>query len=208
MSTGAAQAVTVAEAHARLRADTSIQWTLPDAPPPDPPWQPPAWLEWLAEHLFGWAGSMSGVGTGLIYGIAGLAALAVAWLAWRFWQERRRAGEAEDKAEWHPTETAARALLHEAEALAAQGRYAEAARLLLHRSLEDVERRRPGLVRPALTARELVAADALPPAARDALAPIVRIVERGLFGGREVTSALWDEARDSYRRFALPGVLA
>ena len=206
MGGGNEAATTLAEAHARLRADSSIQWTLPDAPPPEPPKPPPAWLEWLAKNLFGWLDGVGGIGSGVIYAIAGLAAAAVLWLLWRVWVERQRAGEPEEVAEWRPEEGVARALLQEAEALAADGRYAEAARLLLHRSLEDVERRRPGLVRPALTAREIAVADALPPAAREALAPIVRIVERGLFAGREVTGALWEEARDSYRRFALPGV--
>src|SRR3546814_10172873 len=43
---------------------------------------------------------------------------------------------------------AARALLAEADALAAEGRFAEAAHLLLYRSVEDIEGRRPGLVKP------------------------------------------------------------
>src|SRR5690606_1197116 len=50
---------------------------------------------------------------------------------------------------------AARALLAEADALAAAGRFAEATHLLLYRSVEDIETRRPGLVRPAMTSREL-----------------------------------------------------
>ena len=205
MSAGGKEAATtLAEAHARLRADSSIQWTLPDAPPPPAPKPPPAWLEWLFNHL----GLVGGAGNAALYAVIGFAATAVLWLAARWWLERRRRSVSEEEAEWRPDAGVARALLDEAEALAAKGRYAEAARLLLHCSLEDVERRRPGLVRPALTARELARADALPPAARAALAPIVRIVEHGLFAGRDVTGALWEEARDSYRRFALPGVFA
>lgn len=208
MSAGANEAVaTLEQAHARLRADSSVQFTLPDAPPPPPPRPLPGWLQWLAEHLS--LRVAGGIGQMVLYLVIGLAAVAVLWLIVVAVRNHRRRGRAEDDApEWRPEEGVARALLQEADALAAQGRYAEAARLLLHRSLEDVERRRPGVVRPALTSREIAMADALPPAAREALTPIVRIVERGLFAGREVTAALWEEALDSYRRFALPGVFA
>lgn len=208
MSAGAGEtATTLAEAHARLRADSSVQFTLPDAPPPPAPKPPPGWVQWLAEHMS--VRVAGGIGQGVLYIIIGLAAVAVLWLIVVTVRNHQRRGRTEDDLpEWRPEEGVARALLQEAEALAAQGRYAEAARLLLHRSLEDVERRRPGVVRPALTAREIARAEGLPTAAREALSPIVRIVERGLFAGREVTGALWEEALDSYRRFALPGVFA
>ena len=47
-----------------------------------------------------------------------------------------------------------------------EGRYAEAVHHLLFRSIEDIGGRRPRLVRPALTSRELAAAAGVPPPAR------------------------------------------
>ncbi len=59
-----------------------------------------------------------------------------------------------------------RSWLDEADALAAKGRFAEAIHHLLLRSVEDIARRRPKLVRPALTSRELSASDGIPAARR------------------------------------------
>src|SRR3546814_12270255 len=50
--------------------------------------------------------------------------------------------------------------------LAASGHYAEAVHLLLRRSIEEIERRRPHLVRPALTSRDIADSAAIPLDAR------------------------------------------
>jgi hypothetical protein len=60
-------------------------------------------------------------------------------------------------------------------------------------------------VRPALTSRELAAAEAIPAPARDLFARIARLVERSLFGGRPVAADDWTTARAAYADFALPG---
>ena len=98
-----------------------------------------------------------------------------------------------------------RAWLREADALAADGRFAEAIRQLLFRSVEDIGKRRPRLVRPALTSRELAASDALPGAARSLFAGIAAKVEHSLFGRRAVSEGDWRDARAAYAEFALPG---
>ena len=59
-------------------------------------------------------------------------------------------------------------------------------------------------MRPALTSRELSASDGLPAAARQLFAAIAGLVERSLFGGREVGQADWNQARTAYADFALP----
>ena len=64
---------------------------------------------------------------------------------------------------------------------------------------------RPRLVRPALTSRELAAAEAVPPVARDLFSRIARLVERSLFGGRAVDAGDWSTARAAYADFVLPG---
>ena len=96
-----------------------------------------------------------------------------------------------------------RSWLEEADALAAQGKYAEAIHHLLFRSIEDISNRRPNVVRPALTSREIAASRAIPSRAAELFAGIARLVERSLFGGRTVGETDWVEARGAYTDFAL-----
>jgi hypothetical protein len=116
-----------------------------------------------------------------------------------------RLGAAEDiePEEWAPEEAGARSWLDEADALAREGRFAEAIHHLLFRSVEDIARRRPAVVRPALTSRELSAAQGIPARARELFAGIARVVERSLFGGRAVGERDWLTARQAYSEFAL-----
>jgi hypothetical protein len=125
---------------------------------------------------------------------------------WRLSWKRRAAAEyiPLEEDDWRPEAVAARSWLEEAEALAAQGRFAEAIHHLLLRSIEDIANRRPRLVRPALTSRELAASDGIPAAARDLFARIAGQVERTLFGGRPVGQPDWENARTAYTDFALP----
>jgi hypothetical protein len=149
----------------------------------------------------------------LVLAVAALALLAIIFERVRHGQWRlplrRRAMPAdaadEEEPHWAPDAAPARSWLKEADALAAQGCYAEAVHHLLFRSVEDLSRRRPRLVRPALTSRELAAAEAVPPAARDLFARIARLVERSLFGGRPVGETDWSHARAAYADFVLPG---
>jgi hypothetical protein len=106
--------------------------------------------------------------------------------------------------EWAPEESGARSWLEEADALAREGRFAEAIHHLLFRSVEDIARRRPALVRPALTSRELAASEGIPGRARDLFAGIAGLVERGLFAGRPVAEDDWLQARETYSNLALP----
>jgi hypothetical protein len=99
---------------------------------------------------------------------------------------------------------AARALLAEADALAAEGRFAEAVHLLLYRSVEDIEGRRPGLVKPAMTSRDLAEARDLPSVARGAFSRIARAVEISLFGGRAIDAGAWDQCRSAYAEMTVP----
>jgi hypothetical protein len=185
-------------AHAALLADRSIQFEMTSYKP-DPP---PAWLEALA-NLIGASGSR--IFFWIILAIAVIALLA--FIARRAqdsdwsWLRRRRAEEP-DAGEWRPEEAPARALLQEADALAAAGRYGEAAHLLLFRSIEDIDRRRPDLVRPALTSRDIADAPALPSGPKSAFGRIVLMVERSLFGGRTLEEHDWKACREAYQEFA------
>jgi hypothetical protein len=95
-------------------------------------------------------------------------------------------------------------MLEDADRLAAQGLFAEAAHLLLHRSIDDLEGRRPTAVRPALTARDIARLESLPSAARGSFQLIAEVVERNFFGGRPVDAAAFADCRRAYESFALP----
>jgi hypothetical protein len=192
------------EAHRRLLADSSIQFELKPFQPPEVP----GWLRWLIEAL-----GDGGPAFRILFWAAAAALLlfilyrAAGWASGggldRF-RSRRAAGGAEEV--WQPEEAPARALLGEADALAQAGRYSEAARLILHRSIEDIEARRPQTVRPALTGRDIAAVPSLPPEPRSALARIVTLVERGLFAARPLSAEDWARCRSAYEAFAFgPG---
>lgn len=196
--------------------------------PMTPPAPPPQWLldfiEWLSKVLkplgrfFGWISRMmpnAPYARIFLWTVIAVAALAVIWLVverfrygqWRLPKLRRSRAVAvmPVEEEWALDAAPVRAWLDEADALAAQGRYAEAVHHLLFRSIEDIEHRRPNQVRPALTSRELSAASFIPGAARDLFAGIARVVERSLFGGRSVGPDDWQAARSTYADFVTAG---
>ncbi|WP_237219955.1 DUF4129 domain-containing protein [Sphingomonas arenae] len=148
----------------------------------------------------------------LLWAVLAILAAAFAWLIYQrvrhgVWQWRRvpaAAAEPLDEEEWVPEQAPAHRWLEEADALAAQGRYAEAIHHLLIRSVEDIARRKPALVKPSVTSRELAAATAIPSGARNLFSGIARLVERSLFASRPVGQAEWTEARSSYADFAVP----
>lgn len=210
-----------AAAHRALVHDPSVQFQLLPIEPPAPP---PAWLKTFAEWLgwamrpvaqfFRWIDALLPAGIAvrvLFWGVIAIAVAAVVAIVigrlrggrWRLPRRRPRTGPLDDADDWRPAAAPARRWLEEAEALAAAGRYAEAAHHLLRRSVEDIATRRPLLVQPALTARELAGAEAVPPPARALFADIAALVERSLFGGRAVNAAEWHTARDAYARFTL-----
>jgi hypothetical protein len=192
----------IAEAHRQLVADSSIQFELKA---PDPPQPPPDWLVELLRLLdAAWP-----VIRVLIW--AALAAL-VLWLAYHLvlrlkdgeWRWRRKGADAPTES-WRPPEAPARQLLADADALAAQGRFSEAARLLLHRSVEDIGKRQPDLLRPALTSRDIAALPAIPTQPRGAFARIAALVERGLFARIDLNESDWRDCRAAYEEFAFAG---
>lgn len=101
-----------------------------------------------------------------------------------------------------PDQKKARAWLEEADALAKEGRFSEAVHLLLFRSIEDIQSKRKAPIPSALTAREIERLDGLPPGPRDALRPIIALVERSFFGGQSVNAENWTSARKAYESFA------
>lgn len=198
-----------------LRGDSDIQYApLPPIRPPKPP-ELPDWLkdlaEWLAQALskiFGPIGEFLGL-TWPVMKVMGLvlAALIVLAILW-FWVVRplldaRRPRSADEEPEWSPDRDAAVALLEDADRLAAEGRYGEAAHLLLQRSVHHIAEARPDWLQPASTAREIAVLPMLPERARQAFGAISTRVERSLFALRELDAADWQAARAAYAEFAL-----
>ena len=189
----------LAAAWDRLRGDEAIQFAQVKVPPPAPP---PDWLTKLMHAL-----ARFGETLGLAWPIFRIVLIivAIAGAALFVWPlvapllDRRPPAEAE----WAPDRAAALALLEDADRLAADGRFDEATRLLLQRSVGQIDAARPGMLHPASTAREIAMAPALPERARTAFAMIATRVERSLFALRGLELADWQAARAAYADFAL-----
>lgn len=134
-----------------------------------------------------------------------LAVLGAAWIAWMLlwpmWRDRKPKAAAPEG--WVPAREAALALLEDADRLAAQGRFGEAAHLLLQRSVHHIASARPDWLTPSSTAREIGAIGELPGQAKQAFAVIAREVERSLFAMRGLNADDWSRARAAYAEFAL-----
>ncbi len=200
-STGEDAARSFDEAHRQLLADKNIQFTMePFRPEPPPAWLKPlieAIVEaWPVLRVLFWIG-LAALVLYLLYHLAKR-------LAGERWPWRARGAPAQTD-DWRPQEGPARALLAEADRLAADGRFDEAAHLLLFRSIDDIDARRPQLVQPALTSRDIASAPDLPEGPRRAFQSIVLLVERSLFGGRRLARPDWEQCRSAYEEFAFAG---
>lgn len=199
--------------YAEVMADGTIQTSFPPPPPIPEASQMPGWLSSFFNAIGDLFRLTGGAAKPLLWILAGalilflLYHLVPAFADWVDQHVLRRKpklvdGEAEDVGEIEAGR--ARALLADADALAAEGRYAEAIHLLLYRSVDDISDRRPGLVKPAMTSRALSAAGDLPAIARDAFSRIARAVEISLFGGRPIDADAWHACRNAYSELTIP----
>jgi len=189
-----------------VRRSAELQFApVPPVKQPDPP----AWLEALQRFLEAVFGPLAKwlikawpiIETLLIVA----AVLLVLYLLWRLLGPlvmRLRDRKAEPDA-WAPSREQALALLTDADRLAREGRYDEAAHLLLQRSVGQIREARPGALIPASTAREIAGLTQLPQAARAAFSVIAGRVERSLFALRALDAEDWTVARAAYADFAL-----
>lgn len=193
-------AAAFAEAHRRLLADSSIQFDLPPVearPPPD--FDANGALArfiraiWPVVEVLFWV-LVAALVLFLLYTL-------YLRLSGSEWPWRRSKAEAVEP-DWRPDEAPARALLGEADALAARGLFSEAVHLLLFRSIEDIEQRKPDLLRPALTSRDIAALGAIPDRPRGAFARIAMLVETSFFARRPLAEPDWRQARSAYEEFA------
>lgn len=191
-------------AHAELLADSSIQFELKPVDQP-PPRQPTKGETRVPQGITLPSGDAGPAALAVFWVVIGLAAAGLLYLIVTRLAGWRRSGRSEEVAaepEWQLEEAPARQLLGDADALAAQGLYSEAAHLLLHRSIAEIDRRRPASVRKALTSRDIAALPTIPPSPASAFRAIVAAVERSLFGARPLDAGDWQSCRAAYERFA------
>ena len=208
---GAQATQDAAQAWQRVHADPSIQYAPTTIPPLKPP-EIPGWLEALGRALrsiFEPIGRALGLSWPVLqWVLLGLLIAFVLYVVWRLLDSARQnwrsnASEAAAVPEWRPDQAEALALLEDADQLAAEGRFDEAAHLLLRRSVQQIAAARPEWVKRASTAREIAAISALPDKARAAFGLIAARVERSLFALRRLEAGDWQAARAAYAEFAL-----
>jgi hypothetical protein len=198
-------ASSIEAAHAQLLTDKTVQFEhVTNAMIEDKP--KPAWLLAIGEFLQ----AISPLMTYLFWiGLALLLALLAYYLITevlgiRLFQPKPKRAADEPPPQWQPSEREARNLLAAADALAEEGKFNEAVHLILLRSIEDIDRFRPLVVRPALTTRDIARIDAIPDRARPAFQTIAEAVERTLFAGGHINGDEFGQCRQAYAGFALP----
>jgi hypothetical protein len=200
-------------AHDALLRDPSLQFSFGKAPQP-PVTHLPHWLEAILDAIGKGLNAIAPMLGWVFIGGLVLALLAVLFFIGREfvltrWPNVLKRKRPPSKPEpWRPEASTARALLEEADKLAAAGRYGEAVRLILHRSIEEIEGRRPRLVKPAYTAREIGRLSDIPDNARDVFVGIAGVVEKSFFGGQALDAHGFAACRRAYERFAFPGAWA
>ena len=197
----------LARAHAGMLADHSLQFKFDQMPPPP---QTPDWLIAFGRLLE----SLGPVFKLIVWVGLALLAILIVWLVVRAAMDRvaglRRRAKCGDEAPpepvtFQPQRERALALLSEADELARAGRFSEAARVLLHRTIEDMERALSLTIGAALTSREIGQLSSLSTQGRSAFANIAHAVETSLFGGRPIDATRFAECRAAYESFAFGG---
>ena len=201
---GAAFADEFDRRHKELLGRQDLQFAFTPENIPEPP---PDWIRWIVDALRA-LGPLFEI---IFWGAVILVLVAIVWFIGReFWNSRiGNNPQVKNKSpvqvtDYRPEPAKARALLEEADRLAAMGRFDEAARTLLHRSIDDIEARIPRSIRKAQTSREIAGLSILPDVVRRAFQPITRAVEQSWFGGRPLDADGYQVCRKAYADFALP----
>jgi len=192
------------KAYERLRADSSYQFEFSQNPPPP---EPPGWLGAVAELIASVFAALAPLFEFIFW--AGLVLLAAGALfligreAYRFAKKEKQepAADAAER-EYRPAPELARALLEEADRLAAEGRYGDAVHVLLFKSIEDIQLHRPNRVKIAMTSREIARIPILTAPAARSFARIAAAVEACRFAGKRIGAEVFAECRAAYLNFA------
>jgi hypothetical protein len=201
-------------AHAALVQQNDLQFQLSQAAMPEPS----PFLKWLAKLLEPLSKALEPAGKALaplapyIFwgGLAIGAAFILFLIGQRLFAVKRGLAMGGLKLSagaeaWRPAPEQARALLEEADRLAAEGRFVEATHLILLRSIQDIQARRPRAVAVSLTSRDIARLEVLPPPARVLFSGIAEAVEISLFGGRPLDREGYARCRNAYSSFAEAG---
>lgn len=188
-------------AYRSVKRDENYQFELADPIPRKPP---SPLMQWLGKVLGAIFSILAPILEMAFYlGVGGLV-LGAIYLIGRAIYETRFAKPAKpETAEpeiplYQPATAQARVLLDEVDRLAAEGRYGEAVHTLLFRSIQDIDRNRPNVVRRSLTAREIGSLSVLTTDARTAFSTIAGVSELAHFGGVAVNKAGFETARSAY----------
>lgn len=188
-----------ADAWAALMRDRSLQFQFPDA---DLKARPPNWLT----HFFDFLARHQKPITWGLWALLAVAVLVAGWLLIRWlirhdFSSRGDAAPPRPLSPWQPSARQARLLLEDADSLAAKGLFDEAVHLLLLVSIQEIGARRPGLVAPALTSREIARLPVLSALAQQIFSGIAQVVEQSLFGGRTIGESEFIRCRAAFEQF-------
>ncbi|HKT54978.1 MAG TPA: hypothetical protein VJP88_11050 [Caulobacteraceae bacterium] len=203
MAASGGSADALAQAHQALLRQGDLQFDMTVWRPPPVP----GWVQLIGQLIK----ALAPVFPYIFWGGLAIGAVAVLFflgrelIAMRLPRWKRQLKAAPGPPEWRPSEARARTLLEDADRLAAQGRYGEAAHLILFRSIEDIDERWPNLVRPSLTSRDIARHAGLPERAKSAFGYIARLVETSFFGAAALDADDFAACRSIYEGFALPG---
>jgi len=188
-----------------MKADTRLQFELPtpEAAPERANWD---WLEALMEFLGPILEVLFYIGIACLVGII-LYYLGREIIRTKFTRHSKvQKATPEPAPLYTPGEDEARILLDNIDALAAQGKFAEAVHTLLFRSIQDIDLSRPGTIRRSLTSREIAALDILTPKSQSAFSTIAKVVENNFFGGRDLGRTEFDKCRAAYAALTSKGI--
>lgn len=189
--------------HRELMADPSLQFHFERADVPQPP---PDWLEPLIRLIQALAPFLNYIFWAGVAFVVGLIVYTLIREALRRLPQSAEEAKAEEDIpvpEYRPATNRAHALLEEADRLAGEGRFGEAVRVLLHRSIEDMETVFPAAIMPSMTSREISTIEHLSNQGRATFTKIAQAVERSLFAGRPLTADAYADCREAYKSFAL-----
>lgn len=185
----------IANAHARLLRDGSVQFAFTrHAPPPDPvrPW------------------SLPEMGDGLFWLIVAAVVAVLVAVGLQAVFPRLRPKRLDDRPPASPNEAQSAAailpasILHDADALAGAGQYGAAVHALLLRGVTAIQERFPRAVAPAHTSRDIAGLPALPQPLRAAFAGIATRAERAVFAQQPLGQEDWDACRALYAGLVAP----
>ncbi len=191
----------IESAYRAIKRDERYQYDLAE-PIPRPP--PSAFSQALGRFLAAIARVLTPILQIAFYIGIGVLAVGALYLIGRAIYETRYARPTVKTAEepdiplYQPAEAQARILLDEVDKLAADGKYGEAVHTLLFRSIQDIDRNRPNIVRRSLTAREIGSLSVLTSNARTAFSTIAGVSELAHFGGVSVNKSGFETARKAY----------